>query len=151
MASACDNRKDAMREYRHSVARGLFALVGVVLLACAPAAAAEKFTFGKGGQNVYAFSLLDVGIRKGIFTAQGLDVEAVEFNGGARMQQALAANSIDMGFAGSTDLAAIYKGAPAKAVAAIGGPPLDFGVTVRADGPIRSIDDLRGRKVGVTT
>src|SRR5262249_14369894 len=70
---------------------------------------------------------------------------------GARMQQALAAKSIDMGFAGGTDLAAIYKGAPAKAVAAIGGPPLDFGVTVRADGPIRGIDDLRGRKIGVTT
>ena len=106
---------------------------------------------GKGGQNVYAFSLIDVGIRKGIFARHGLDVEVVEFNGGARMQQALAANSIDMGFAGSTDLAAIYKGAPAKAVAAIGGPPLDFGVTVRADGPIRTITDLRAKKIGVTT
>src|SRR5262249_54523796 len=71
--------------------------------------------------------------------------------GGARMQQALASNSIDMGFAGGTDLAAIYKGAPAKAVAAIGGPPPDFAVTVRADGPINTIAGLKGPKIRVTT
>jgi NitT/TauT family transport system substrate-binding protein len=122
-----------------------------LVLGLLPVSAAEKFTIGKGGQNVFAFSLLDVGIKSGIFARQGLELEVGEFAGGARMQQALASDSIDLGFAGGTDLAAIHKGAPAKAVAAIGGPPFDFAVTVRADGPIRTIADLKGKKIGVTT
>src|SRR6185312_13513283 len=115
------------------------------------AMAADTINVGKGGQSVFSFSLLDVGIRKGIFAKHGLDVVTSEFNGGSRMQQALAANSIDMGIAGGTDLAAVAKGAPVKAVAAMGGPPLDFGIAVRADGPIHTVDDLKGKKIGVTT
>jgi ABC-type nitrate/sulfonate/bicarbonate transport system substrate-binding protein len=117
----------------------------------APALAAEKVTVGKGGQNVFSFSLLDVGIRQGIFAKHGLEVVSSEFNGGSRMQQALAADSIDFGVGGGTDLAAISKGAPVKAVAAMGGPPLDFAIAVRADGPIHTVDQLKGVKIGVTT
>src|SRR5262249_34584081 len=142
----------SMRKSRCGVGPGpLFVATALLLLGLGPAGAAEKFAFGKGGQNVFAFSLLDVGVKAGLFGKQGLDVEITEFAGGARMQQALASDSIDLGFAGGTDLAAIYKGAPAKAVAAIGGPPLDFAVTVRADGPIRTVTDLKGKKIGVTT
>lgn len=116
-----------------------------------PALAAEKINVGKGGQSVFSFSLIDVGIRKGIFAKHGLDVVTSEFQGGSRMQQALAANSIDMGIAGGTDLAAISKGAPVKAVAAMGGAPLDFGVVVRTDSPIKTVAQLKGAKIGVTT
>jgi ABC-type nitrate/sulfonate/bicarbonate transport system substrate-binding protein len=116
-----------------------------------PASAAEKLVVGEGGQNAFSFKLLDIGIRKGLFAKQGLDVESAEFAGGTRAQQALAAGSIDLALAGGTDLAAVAKGAPTKAVAAMGGPPLDFAVTVRADGPIRTVADLRGAKIGVTT
>ena len=126
-------------------------VVALVALGAPPSFAAETVNVGKGGQSVFSFSLLDVGIRKGIFAKHGLDVVASEFNGGSRLQQALAANSIDIGIAGGTDLAAISKGAPVKAVAAMGGAPLDFGIAVCADGPIRTVAQLKGAKIGVTT
>jgi ABC-type nitrate/sulfonate/bicarbonate transport system substrate-binding protein len=48
-------------------------------------------------------------------------------------------------------MAFIVKGAPVKAIAAIAGPPLIFALVVRADGSIRTIADLRDRKVGIST
>jgi hypothetical protein len=38
-----------------------------------------------------------------------------------------------------------------KAVAAMGGAPLDFGVVVRTDSPIKTVAQLKGAKIGVTT
>jgi ABC-type nitrate/sulfonate/bicarbonate transport system substrate-binding protein len=142
-----------MRHARHHFLASVTLMAAAILAAAsgAPAFAAEKVTVGKGGQSVFSFSLLDVGIRKGIFAKHGLDVVGSEFNGGSRMQQALAADSIDIGLGGGTDLGAIAKGAPVKAIAVLGGPPLDFAVSVRADGPIQTVEQLRGAKVGVTT
>jgi ABC-type nitrate/sulfonate/bicarbonate transport system substrate-binding protein len=48
-------------------------------------------------------------------------------------------------------MAFIAKGAPVKAIAAMAGPPLLFAVVVRADGSVKSVDDLKGRKVAIST
>jgi ABC-type nitrate/sulfonate/bicarbonate transport system substrate-binding protein len=135
----------ARRAALAATAIGLAAMVG------ASASAAEKVNVGKAGQSVFSFSLLDVGIRKGIFAKHGLDIVASEFNGGSRMQQALAANSLDIGLGGGTDLGTIAKGAPTKAIAVLGGPPLDFAISVQADGPIHTVEQLKGARIGVTT
>jgi NitT/TauT family transport system substrate-binding protein len=126
---------------------GLAALLALAI----PAAAQQKLTVGEGGQNSFSFKLLDVGIKKGIFAKHGLDVKAAEFAGGSRLQQALASGSIDIGLAGGTDLGAVAKGSPVKAVAEMGGAPLDFAIGVRPDSPIRTVTDLKGAKIGVTT
>ncbi len=117
----------------------------------APASAGEKLNVGKAGQKVFAFALMDVGIKAGLFAKYGLDLEVSELASGARLHQALAANALDIGFGGGTDLAAVFKGAPVKAVAAVAGPPFDFAIAVRADGSIRTAADLKGAKIGVTT
>jgi NitT/TauT family transport system substrate-binding protein len=121
------------------------------VITLAPASATETLSVGKAGQNVFAFALLDVGMRAGVFAKYGLDLQVSELASGARLQQALAAGSVDIGFGGGTDFVAVFKGAPVRAVAALAGPPFDFGITVRADGPIRAVADLKGAKVGVTT
>ena len=137
--------------------RRLWAWVGAAVtwiaavIALAPASAAEKLNVGKAGQNVFAFAFLDVGVKAGVFAKNGLDLDVSEFASGARLHQAMAAGSIDIGFGGGTDFVTILKGAPEMAVAAVAGPPFDFGITVRADGPIRTIADLQGAKIGVTT
>jgi ABC-type nitrate/sulfonate/bicarbonate transport system substrate-binding protein len=48
-------------------------------------------------------------------------------------------------------MAGIVKGVPVKAVAAMAGPPLLIALMVRPDGAIKTIDDLKGRRVGVTS
>ena len=63
----------------------------------------------------------------------------------------MAADGIDIGLGSGPGLAFIVKGSPVKGIAAMADPPLTFALVVRADDSVRSLDDLKGRKVGVST
>src|SRR6202023_3571067 len=89
-------------------------------------------------------------MRKGIFARHGLEIESVAFTGDARMQQAMASDSIDIALGSGPGMAFIVKGAPVKAVAAMAGPPLILTLIVRPDGPT-TIAEMKGKKVGVST
>jgi len=119
-------------------------------IACASTASAETLRVGKAVQKSFTFSLLDLGLKTGIFKANGLDVEVTSFGGGARMQQALAANSIDMAFGGGADMGFIAKGSPVTGVAAMAGPP-DLVLAVRPDGGIADVADLKDKKISVSS
>jgi NitT/TauT family transport system substrate-binding protein len=116
----------------------------------AQAAAQEKLRVGKAVAEAFAFVPLDVGVRQGIFKRHGLDVEITSFGGGARLQQALAADSIDIGVSAGPELALLERGAPVKGVAMPFGPPVYLMLLVRADGPVRTTADLKG-KIGVSS
>jgi len=111
------------------------------------ASADEKLRVGKAVPQAFSFALLDVGVRQGLFQAEGLDVEISAFGGGARLQQALAADAVDIGLDTGPDMAFIAKGAPVKAVAAMAGSPLDTGIAVGAKTSIRDTADLKGRRI----
>ncbi len=117
----------------------------------APAAAAELLRVGKSVPEAFSFVPLDVGVQTGIFRKYGVQIEASALGGGARLQQALAADSIDIGLGSGPEMAAIEKGSPVKAVAAMAGAPLLIALLARPDGSIKTVDDMKGRKVGVTT
>jgi NitT/TauT family transport system substrate-binding protein len=139
-----------IRRARRACGAATLILLGTMLVAL-PAAAAETLSVGKAGQNVFAFALLDVGVKAGLFAKQGLDLEVSEFASGARLHQAMAADSIDVGLGGGSDFVALSKGAPEKAVGALSGPPYDFALAVQVDGPIHAVADLKGARIGVTT
>jgi NitT/TauT family transport system substrate-binding protein len=61
------------------------------------------------------------------------------------------ADGIDVGLGSGPGLAFIAKGSPVKGIAAMAGPPLLFALVVRNDAAVATLDDLRGRKVGVST
>jgi ABC-type nitrate/sulfonate/bicarbonate transport system substrate-binding protein len=124
--------------------------IGLVFLA-APAGAAEKLRVGKAVAFAWTFTPLDVGIETGIFAKQGLEIEASAFNGDARMQQGLTSDSIDIGIGSGPGMAFMTKGVPAKAVFAMAGVPKNMAVMVGYDTPIKTVDDLKGKKLGVTT
>ena len=117
----------------------------------APASAAEKLRVGKAVAFAWTFSPLDVGIQTGIFAKHGLEIEASAFSGDARMQQALTSDSIDVGIGSGPGMAFMVKGVPAKAVGAMAGVPRNMAVMVGYDSPIKTVDDLKGKKLGVTT
>jgi NitT/TauT family transport system substrate-binding protein len=124
------------------------------LVACAstfPAEAAEKLRVGKAVAFAWTFSALDVGMQTGIFAKHGVEIEASAFNGDARMQQGLTSDSIDIGLGSGPGMAFMAKGVPAKAVAAFAGVPRSMAVMVNYNLPIRTVDDLKGKKLGVTT
>ena len=93
---------------------------------------------------------IEIGMRKGIFARHGLDVESIVFAGDARMQQAMAADSIDVALGSGPAMAFIAKGSPIKGIAAMAGPPLLLAMVVRPDGP-RSPAELKGKKISVST
>jgi NitT/TauT family transport system substrate-binding protein len=127
-------------------------LVGLAAGAGAPAGvAAETLRVGKAGREAFSFVPADVGQRAGLFRKHGVDLEIASFGGDARIQQAMAADGIDIGLGSGPGLAFIVKGAPVKGIAAMADPPLIFALVVRADDSVRTADDLKGRKVGVST
>jgi NitT/TauT family transport system substrate-binding protein len=114
-------------------------------------ASAETLRVGKAGREAFSFVPADIGQRTGIFKANGVDIEISSFGGDARVQQAMAADGIDIGLGGGPGLAFIAKGSPVKGIAAMAGPPLLFALVVRNDDSIKTVADLKGRKVGVST
>ena len=131
-----------------------FAAVFVCALACALASAqaqaAEKLRVGKAVPQAFSFVPLDVGIRKGFFKDDGVEIEEYAFGGDAKMQQAMTAGSIDIGVGSGPGMAFIVKGAPVRAVAAMAGPPLILTLIVRPDGA-KSVGELKGKKISVST
>ena len=133
--------------------KSVLAIVASGALACAlaaPAHAAETLRVGKAVAEAFSFVPLDIGMREGFFKQNGLDIDEISFTGDAKMQQAMAADSIDMALGSGPAMAFIAKGSPVKAVAAMAGPPLLVMLVVRPDGP-KTVADLKGGKVACST
>ena len=127
-------------------------MLGLALALVAPADfAAEKLRVGRAVPQAFSFVPVDVGVRAGIFKQHGLDIEIANFGGDAKLQQAMAADSIDIALGSGPGLAFIVKGSPVKGIAAMAGPPLLFALVVRNDDSVKTVDDLKGRKIGVST
>ena len=129
---------------------GLVALIALTS-ALPVTASADTLRVGKAGRTAFSFVPVDVGSQAGIFKTNGLDLQVSSFGGDAKVQQAMAADSIDIGLGSGPGLAFIAKGSPVKGIAAMADPPLIFALVVRNDGSVKSVDDLKGRKVGIST
>ena len=133
----------------HLAALGLLLLLGV--LTAAPAGAAEKLRVGKAVPEAFSFVPLDIGMRKGLFQKYGIEAESIAFAGDARMQQAMASDGIDLALGSGPAMAFIVKGSPIRAIAAMAGPPLLLTLVVRNDDTVKSVADLKGKRVSVST
>ena len=142
----------AYGERRAWLAGAIAVLASVVgLLGATTIGWGETLRVGKAGREAFSFVPADIGVRTGIFKKHGLDLEISSFGGDARIQQAMAADGIDIGLGSGPGLAFIVKGAPVKGIAAMANPPLIFALVVRNDDSVKTGDDLKGRKVGVST
>ena len=134
---------------RCHLARALV-LVAAALTSSA-ALAADKVRVGKAVPFAWTFTPIDVGIEVGMFARHGLDLTVTGFAGDARLQQGLVSDSIDFGLGSGPGMGFLAKGSPAKAVAAMAGSPMNMSLVVPYHSPIKTLDDLRGKKVGITT
>src|ERR1700742_4740745 len=101
-----------MRPSRHAKMIIAFALVAFPVLAHADTA----LTVGKAISSASVMLPVNLGVEFGIFKKRGLDVKVVDFTGGSKLIQAMAAGSIDVGVATGTSMAFTAKGAPVIAV-----------------------------------
>ncbi len=138
-----------MRRFFHT-----YLTCGAMLLLAAwiaPAGAAETLRVAKVVPFAWSFTPLDIGMQMGIFAKHGLTIEESASAGDAKLQQLLAADSVDIGIGSGPGMAFSAKGAPAKAVAAMYGLPRNMAVMVGYDFAVKTIGDLKGKKLGVTT
>jgi NitT/TauT family transport system substrate-binding protein len=127
------------------------ALLLALTLAAAQAADAETLRVGRSPGFLFAYTPLDVGIAKGFFAARDLTIDRIDFEGAAKQDAAMVAGSIDIELGSPMGMAMEVKGMPSRGVAVIAGPMLEFGFLVPYDSPIRSLDDLKGKTIGIAT
>jgi ABC-type nitrate/sulfonate/bicarbonate transport system substrate-binding protein len=129
---------------------GFFA--AAALLFCATGARADdKIRAGTPEPTAYVFSPTTVGIESGIFKKHGLDVERIDFAGGAKLHQAMAAGALDVIIGTGTDIPFLLKGAPERVVAAYANDLNSVSLVARSDDTVKTIADLKGKTVGTTT
>lgn len=117
----------------------------------AAAVANDRVVVGKAVPIGFIFMPVDIGVKAGIFAKDGFDVEVQGLAGDAKLNQAMAAGSVDIGIGGATDLAFEAKGSPTMAVAAMSNSAAWLGLIVPAQSPIATVKDLRGKRIAVTT
>ena len=133
----------------HHLTRLLVLLAAAAFGTTAPGA--DAIRVGKAVPFAWTFTPIDVGIETGIFAKHGLELTVTGFAGDARLQQGLVSDSIDFGLGSGPGMGFLAKGVPAKAVAAMAGAPMNMAMVVSYDSPIRTLDDIRGKKIGITT
>jgi ABC-type nitrate/sulfonate/bicarbonate transport system substrate-binding protein len=80
-------------------------VAAVTLIGAEAARADDQIRVGKAQGTAWTFLPVDIGIEQGFFAKQGLDVDVANLGGDARVQQALAAGSIDFGLGSGPGMA----------------------------------------------
>jgi NitT/TauT family transport system substrate-binding protein len=88
--------------------------------------------------------------KDGCFEDEGLDVTTVPSNGSDYVVQQLIAGNVKFGQTGADNiLIANANGRPVRGLAQVGGRGI-FTIIAPADGDVKTIEDLKGKKLGVT-
>src|SRR5581483_7362487 len=116
-----------------------------------PAKAAETVRVGKAVAENFGYTPLDIGMAKGIFQRHDIDIMLLNFTGGAKIAQAMAAGSVDISLSAGPDMQFVAKGAPEIAIASITESPVFMGLCISKESPVQSLDDLKGQQVGIAS
>lgn len=133
-----------------------FMLGGLAAVAASYAAAQtlekRKVTIAVGGKNLFYYLPLTIAEQLGYFKAEGLEVSIVDFAGGSRALQAVVGGSADVvsgAFEHTINMHA--KGQPMRAFVLQGAAPqIVLGVNPKTMPNFKSVNDLAGKKIGVT-
>jgi ABC-type nitrate/sulfonate/bicarbonate transport system substrate-binding protein len=129
-----------------------FALVTAAVLSLATSAqATDHLRIGKSPGFAFAYVPLDVAKSEGILQKAGIEIEIIAFDGASKMDLGMISGSVDITIGGPTEMAAIAKGMPAKAVAVIARPVRELAIIVPYDSPLKSIKELKGKSIGIAT
>jgi len=131
----------------------LFALsTAIALSASAQTIEKPKLQIGVGGKSLFYYLPLTIAEQKGYFKAEGLDVEILDFPGGARALQALIGGSVDV-VSGAFEhtITQQAKGQNIEAVVLQGKyAGIVLGMPKAKAAAYKGPADLKGMKVGVT-
>ena len=142
---------------KRNFVRTIMAVALVYALSAAGVATAAP-TLKLGAASNTGGMIVFVGVDKGFFAKNGLDAKVVVRNTGAQLTKSLKAGQIDFAPAAFTNLpAALERGIKVRGVVGyVGGSYKKsttdemVGIAVRPGKGIKSIKDLKGKKIGAT-
>lgn len=141
-----------LRATRRSVLLAGAATLLFPALVSAQALEKKKVTIAVGGKNLLYYLPLTVAEQKGFFKDEGLDVEIVDFAGGAKALQAVVGGSADVvsgAFEHNINMQA--KGQSMRAFVLQGrAPQIVLAVSTKTMPNFKSVADLKGKKIGVS-
>jgi NitT/TauT family transport system substrate-binding protein len=116
------------------------------------ALAADTLRLAIGQRGKWDGAVAELGKRAGIFKTHGIDLEILWSSGGGETMQAVISGSVGIGMAAGTlgVLGAFAKGAPIRIISAQATGD-DAYWYVRADSPVRSMADMKGRTMAYST
>jgi NitT/TauT family transport system substrate-binding protein len=122
-------------------------------LAAFPSQAQDTLKLAVGQRGNWDTSVSEVGQRAGIFKKHGLVLEILYTQGGGETQQAVISGSVDIGVAAGVMgvLSAFSKGAPVRVIGAETTGAQDLYWYVKADSPVKSLQDTEGRTIAYST
>lgn len=117
-----------------------------------PAFAQDTLKLAIGQRGKWDGAVPDLGHRAGIFKKHGIELEMLYTSGGGETMQAVISGSVDIGMNAGTlgVLGAFVKGAPIRIISAQATGD-DAYWYVRADSPIRSMADMKGKTMAFST
>jgi putative hydroxymethylpyrimidine transport system substrate-binding protein len=128
--------------------RPVLASLGVFLLLAAPAAAADKLTLMLDWFVNPDHGPIIVAEERGFFAEQGLEVEVIAPADPSDPPKLVAAGKVDLAVSYQPQLhLQVHEGLPLVRVGTLVATPLNC-LLVLQDGPVATLADLKGRKVG---
>jgi NitT/TauT family transport system substrate-binding protein len=122
------------------------------MLGAGPALSQDSLKLAIGQRGKWDGAVPDLGHRAGIFKKHGIELEMLYTSGGGETMQAVISGSVDIGMNAGTlgVLGAFAKGAPIRIISAQATGD-DAYWYVRADSPIRSMADMKGKTMAFST
>ena len=125
----------------------VFGLGAVIAASIACAAQAESLKVVIPQKGLWDTSIVDFGVKQGLFKKQGLDIEEIFSQGGANTEQAVISGSADFAMATGTlgIISAYVKGAPIRIISAESTGVSDLFWYATAASGIKSLKDAHGK------
>ncbi len=114
-------------------------------------ARAQEIAFGTAGSLGDASAAVALGIERGWFAEAGIQARIVDFRGGAPAVQALVGNGITYCICAPEHAVRLRNRNVDGAIAFALDRRHTYSLLVRANSPARSLADLRGQRVGITS
>src|SRR3954470_4539774 len=147
-----DSMKIRLRKFAAIAGITAIGILATSSSAWAQALEKQKVSIAVGGKNLFYYLPLTIAEQLGYFKDEGLQVEISDFAGGAKALQALVGGSADVvsgAYEHTINMQA--KGQPIQSVVLMGrAPQIAVGVSTKAIPNYHGLQDLRGKKIGVS-
>jgi len=126
--------------------------LGAAIAATRPARADDTVRIALPTKTYFPTVITEAAVRQKLFAKEGITAEPTVYRGGAECLEAMAAGAADISLGGAPVVGVVVKkGVGMKLIATAARGYMGWYLLVRADGPVTKVEQLSGKKVGITS